>query len=106
MGLLIQCLCVAFTCSGKTQDLEEQQPSVEQELRRLMEKPGVCPTPSSPPPGSNVWNEAIFFFRLFWAEHLKSAWHRKREEELMNKLMEIVNDRNAIVEGLDEDRLR
>lgn len=27
-------------CSGRTQDLEEQQPSVEQELRRLMDKPG------------------------------------------------------------------
>lgn len=63
---------------GKTQDLEEQQPSVEQELRRLMDKP----------------------------EHLKTSWDRKREEQLMAKLMEIVNDRNAIVEGLDEDRLR
>ncbi|XP_041839308.1 protein-methionine sulfoxide oxidase mical2b isoform X2 [Melanotaenia boesemani] len=63
---------------GKTQDLEEQQPNVELELRRLMEKP----------------------------EHMKSAWERKREEQLMEKLMEIVNDRNAIVEGLDEDRLR
>lgn len=41
-----------------------------------------------------------------WTEHLKSAWHRRREEELMKKLMEIVNDRNAIVDGLDEDRLR
>ncbi|XP_029981935.1 MICAL-like protein 2 [Sphaeramia orbicularis] len=63
---------------GRTQDLEEQQPTVEQELRRLMEKP----------------------------EHLKTAWDRKREEQLMAKLMEIINDRNAIVEGLDEDRLR
>lgn len=63
---------------GRTQDLEEQQPSVEQELRRLMEKP----------------------------EHLKTTWERKREEELMAKLFEIVNDRNAIVDGLDEDRLR
>nr|XP_046228291.1 protein-methionine sulfoxide oxidase mical2b isoform X2 [Scatophagus argus] len=63
---------------GKTQDLEEQQPSVEQELRRLMEKP----------------------------ERLKTSWDREREEELMAKLVEIVNDRNAIVEGLDEDRLR
>ncbi|XP_072240787.1 protein-methionine sulfoxide oxidase mical2b [Leuresthes tenuis] len=63
---------------GRTQDLEEQQPSVEQELRTLMEKP----------------------------EHLKTAWDKKREEQLMEKLVEIVNDRNAIVEGLDEDRLR
>lgn len=29
-----------------------------------------------------------------------------REEQLMAKLMEIINDRNSIVEGLDEDRLR
>ncbi|XP_070683766.1 protein-methionine sulfoxide oxidase mical2b [Pempheris klunzingeri] len=63
---------------GRTQDLEEQQPSVEQELRRLMEKP----------------------------EHQKTALERKKEEELMAKLMEIVNDRNAIIDGLDEDRLR
>ncbi|XP_026215845.1 protein-methionine sulfoxide oxidase mical2b [Anabas testudineus] len=63
---------------GKTQDLEEEQPSVEQELRRLMEKP----------------------------DRLKTAWDRKREEQLLEKLMEIVNDRNAIIEGLDEDRLR
>ncbi|XP_073319670.1 MICAL-like protein 2 isoform X2 [Pagrus major] len=63
---------------GRTQDLEEQQPSVEQELRRLMDKP----------------------------DRLKTSWDRKREEELMAKLVEIVNDRNAIVEGLDEDRLR
>ncbi|XP_028827983.1 protein-methionine sulfoxide oxidase mical2b isoform X2 [Denticeps clupeoides] len=63
---------------AKTQDLEEQQPSVEAELRRLLEKP----------------------------EHLKTAFDRKKEEELMNRLVGIVNDRNAILEGLDEDRLR
>ncbi|XP_057188733.1 protein-methionine sulfoxide oxidase mical2b [Triplophysa rosa] len=63
---------------AKTQDLEEEQPSVEAELRRLLEKP----------------------------DHLKTLRDRKREEELMAKLVEIVNDRNAIVEGLDEDRLR
>ncbi|XP_061535882.1 MICAL-like protein 2 isoform X2 [Phycodurus eques] len=63
---------------GKTQDLEEQQPSVEQELRKLIDKP----------------------------EHLKTSFERRREEELMSKLMEIVNNRNAIVEVLDEDRLR
>lgn len=43
---------------------------------------------------------------LVGVEHLKTAWHRKREKELMEKLVEIVNDRNAIVEGLDEDRIR
>ncbi|KAJ8391865.1 hypothetical protein AAFF_G00084810 [Aldrovandia affinis] len=63
---------------AKTQDLEEQQPGVEEELRRLMEKP----------------------------ERFKTPADKRREEELMVKLVEIVNDRNAIVEGLDEDRLR
>ncbi|XP_035252906.1 MICAL-like protein 2a [Anguilla anguilla] len=63
---------------AKTQDLEEQQPGVEGELRRLMDTP----------------------------EHLKTSVDRQREEELMERLMEIVNDRNAIVVVLDEDRLR
>ncbi|KAK0148580.1 MICAL-like protein 2 [Merluccius polli] len=40
------------------------------------------------------------------AENAKTYRERKREKELMAKLVEIVNDRNAIVEGLDEDRLR
>ncbi|TNN35617.1 MICAL-like protein 2 [Liparis tanakae] len=64
--------------SGKTQDLEEEQPTVEQELRSLMEKP----------------------------ERLRTTRDRRREEQLMAKLVEIVNDRNAIIDGLDEDRLR
>nr|XP_029480196.1 MICAL-like protein 2 [Oncorhynchus nerka] len=63
---------------AKTQDLEEQQPGVEGELRRLLEKP----------------------------DHLKSTEELRRESSLMERLMEIVNGRNAIVEGLDEDRLR
>ncbi|XP_051569993.1 MICAL-like protein 2a isoform X1 [Myxocyprinus asiaticus] len=62
----------------RTQDLEEQQPGVEGELRRLINKP----------------------------EHLKCPAEKKRETELLNRLMEIVNDRNAIVEGLEEDRIR
>ncbi|KAI7803312.1 MICAL-like protein 2a [Triplophysa rosa] len=62
----------------RTQDLEEQQPGVEGELRRLINKP----------------------------EHLKSLVEKRRESELLNRLMEIVNDRNAIVEGLEEDRIR
>lgn len=92
-------------CSGKTQELEEQQPSVEQELRKLMEKPGVCSTGvcSAPKSAQTSGMKCLF---CVWTEHLKNAWDRKREEELMKKLMEIVNDRNAIVEGLDEDRLR
>ncbi|KAG7459964.1 hypothetical protein MATL_G00216170 [Megalops atlanticus] len=63
---------------AKTQVLEEQQPGVEEELRKLMDKP----------------------------EHLKTTTDRQQEEELMGKLIKIVNDRNAIVVVLDEDRLR
>ncbi|XP_060713241.1 MICAL-like protein 2a isoform X1 [Tachysurus vachellii] len=62
----------------KTQGLEEQQPEVEGELRKLINKP----------------------------EHLKSTSEMKRESDLMKKLVEIVNDRNAIVDGLEEDRRR
>ncbi|XP_036408725.1 MICAL-like protein 2a [Megalops cyprinoides] len=63
---------------AKTQVLEEQQPGVEEELRKLMDKP----------------------------EHLKTTADKQQEEELMVKLIKIVNDRNAIVVVLDEDRLR
>ncbi|XP_069381311.1 MICAL-like protein 2a isoform X2 [Paralichthys olivaceus] len=64
--------------TARTQELEQQQPGVEGELRRLLETP----------------------------DHLKSREERQRETTLMQRLMEIVNSRNAIVEGLDEDRLR
>ncbi|XP_034449169.1 MICAL-like protein 2a isoform X2 [Hippoglossus hippoglossus] len=64
--------------TARTQELEQQQPGVEGELRRLLETP----------------------------DHLKSREERQRETTLMQMLMEIVNGRNAIVEGLDEDRLR
>ncbi|XP_074512207.1 MICAL-like protein 2a isoform X1 [Sebastes fasciatus] len=63
---------------ARTQELEQQQPGVEGELRRLLEKP----------------------------DNLKSREERQREKKLMQRLMEIVDGRNAIVEGLDEDRLR
>uniref|UniRef100_A0A673NJS7 MICAL-like protein 2 n=1 Tax=Sinocyclocheilus rhinocerous TaxID=307959 RepID=A0A673NJS7_9TELE len=63
---------------ARTHDLEEQQPGVEGELRRLINKP----------------------------EHVKTLDEKKRETELLNRLMKIVNDRNAIVEGLEEDRIR
>ncbi|XP_071781826.2 MICAL-like protein 2a [Centroberyx gerrardi] len=63
---------------ARTQDLEQQQPGVEGELRRLLETP----------------------------DHLKSREEQQREKRLMERLVEIVDGRNAIVEGLDEDRLR
>ncbi|XP_058508555.1 MICAL-like protein 2a isoform X2 [Solea solea] len=63
---------------ARTQELEQQQPGVEGELRRLLEKP----------------------------DHLKSGDERQQETLLMQRLVEIVNGRNAILEGLDEDRLR
>ncbi|KAF6720158.1 MICAL-like protein 2, partial [Oryzias melastigma] len=90
---------------GRTQDLEEQQPSVEQQLRRLMDKPGEAFRGRSlSPHPQRKWSETELF-RLC-AEHLKTEGDKKKEAELMEKLLEIINDRNAIVEGLDEDRLR
>lgn len=40
------------------------------------------------------------------SDDLKSAEEQQQETLLMERLMEIVNGRNAIVEGLDKDRLR
>lgn len=37
--ILYMCILINMF-SGRTQELEEQQPSVEQELRRLLDKPG------------------------------------------------------------------
>ncbi len=41
-----------------------------------------------------------------FTDHLKSREEQQREKKLLQRLMEIVDGRNAIVEGLDEDRLR
>ncbi|XP_009946976.1 PREDICTED: MICAL-like protein 2, partial [Leptosomus discolor] len=62
----------------KQQKLEEQQWNIETELRHLMNKP----------------------------EELKTPREKEREEELLESYLNTVNDRNNIVECLDEDRLR
>ncbi|XP_019721993.1 MICAL-like protein 2a isoform X2 [Hippocampus comes] len=64
--------------TARTEELERQQLNVERELRRLLEKP----------------------------DGVKSAEERVREKMLLRNLMEIVDGRNAIVEVLDDDRLR
>uniref|UniRef100_A0A672NQV7 MICAL-like protein 2 n=1 Tax=Sinocyclocheilus grahami TaxID=75366 RepID=A0A672NQV7_SINGR len=58
--------------------LEEHQPGVKGDLRGLISKP----------------------------EHAKTLDEKKREAELLNRLMKIVNDRNTVVEGLEKDRIR
>ncbi|NWX42346.1 MILK2 protein, partial [Steatornis caripensis] len=62
----------------KQQKLEEQQWNIEMELRHLMSKP----------------------------EELKTLREKEREKELLESYLNTVNDRNNIVECLDEDRLR
>ncbi|XP_032053730.1 MICAL-like protein 2 [Aythya fuligula] len=62
----------------KQQKLEEQQWNIEMELRHLMNKP----------------------------EEQKTRREREREKELLESYLNTVNDRNNIVECLDEDRIR
>ncbi|PKU37192.1 mical-like protein 2 [Limosa lapponica baueri] len=62
----------------KQQKLEEQQWNIETELRHLMSKP----------------------------EEQKTPREKEREKELLESYLNTVNDRNNIVECLDEDRLR
>ncbi|NXI15049.1 MILK2 protein, partial [Irena cyanogastra] len=62
----------------KQQNLEEQQWNIEMELRSLMSKP----------------------------EELKTAREKEQEKELLESYLNTVNDRNNIVDCLDEDRLR
>ncbi|XP_053550874.1 MICAL-like protein 2 isoform X2 [Bombina bombina] len=63
---------------SRQQALEDQQISVDTELRNLMDKP----------------------------ERLKTPRDKEREQELLKKLVEIINDRSEIIECLDEDRIR
>ncbi|KAI3359657.1 hypothetical protein L3Q82_014041, partial [Scortum barcoo] len=93
--------------TARTQELEEQQPGVEGELRRLLEKPGKRSqmTPVQQRLGYFLFSNTEVF-ELAVTDHLKSREEQQREKKLLQRLMEIVDSRNAIVEGLDEDRLR
>ncbi|CAH1793684.1 unnamed protein product [Owenia fusiformis] len=62
----------------KQQDLETKHEDIEFELRTIMMKP----------------------------DHTRTDKDRAREAELMEKLVEIVEKRNSIVESMDEDRIR
>ncbi|XP_078096327.1 MICAL-like protein 2a isoform X2 [Mustelus asterias] len=63
---------------SKQQALEERQCQIDQELRALMEK----------------------------SEDQKSDRDRAREQELIEELLRTVEDRNDIIDTLDEDRVR
>ncbi|XP_078521075.1 MICAL-like protein 2 isoform X2 [Lissotriton helveticus] len=63
---------------SKQQALEDQQGSVESELRNLMSKP----------------------------DKLKTPRDRDREQKLLEEYLNIVNNRSEIIDCLDDDRLR
>ncbi|XP_052761031.1 MICAL-like protein 2 isoform X2 [Mya arenaria] len=67
-----------FIYINREQELEVEQETVDQQLRRLINKP----------------------------DDKKGASERHREEELIEKKMEIINQRNKIVDSIDEDRIR
>lgn len=92
---------------ARTQELEQQQPSVEEELRRLLEKPGNTILFLLNSFRFFFFNSSLkYSFCVSMTDDMKSAEEQQQETLLMERLMEIVNGRNAIVEGLDKDRLR
>ncbi|KAK3091480.1 hypothetical protein FSP39_020147 [Pinctada imbricata] len=63
---------------SRAQELEDEQHDIDMKLRRLIKKP----------------------------EFMRTEEDKKEEEYLLNKLVEIVNQRSLIVDSQDEDRIR
>lgn len=63
---------------SREQELEVEQKTIEQQLREIVEKPDLD----------------------------KSTEEQHEQEYLMNKYLDIVNQRNSIVDSMDDDRLR
>lgn len=97
----------AASARARTQELEQQQqhPGAELERRRLLEKPGesaLADVRTCRPVSA-----AVKTFRPAGTDRLKSREEQRREKRLTQRLMEMVNGRNAAVAvGLDQDRLR
>uniref|UniRef100_A0A1A8S6W5 MICAL-like 1 n=1 Tax=Nothobranchius rachovii TaxID=451742 RepID=A0A1A8S6W5_9TELE len=92
--------------TAKQQNLEERQADVEYELRCLLNKPGVqgCKCGSGIFLCVLVTSEivsAVFRSEKDWTEEDKS-----RERELMAELVTIIEQRNQIVNNMDQDRQR
>lgn len=113
-----------FPCSFKQQNLEQRQADVEYELRCLLNKPGKAaprlslppllpwgftsgiPSPSSEFPSSFSRVIACSSSGFGSAEKDWTEEDRVREQVLMQELVTIIEQRNAIVNCLDEDRQR
>lgn len=96
-------------CRAKQQNLEERQADVEYELRCLLNKPGVCSLLFLNTHLHIIGekNECTHHFisdsfsEKDWTEEDKG-----REQELMAELVTIIEQRNQIVNTMDQDRQR
>lgn len=95
-------------CRAKQQNLEERQADVEYELRCLLNKPGLfgrmlpvlyCVCRRAQKYLCEIW--CLGVVEKEWTDEDKN-----REQELMADLVTIIEERNQIVNSMDQDRQR
>lgn len=81
---------------------------MEYELRCLLNKPGVS-TAATHTHTSYHWNDDWTCYNRISGSFLEKDWteeDKSREQELMAELVTIIEQRNQIVNNMDQDRQR